>query len=256
MISDPGATPFDLRFRLFGVDVRIHPFFWLVTVMLGWSGTRQPVFSDNGLPELLLWVAACFVSILLHEFGHIWMGQAFGSHGHILLHGMGGLAIGASSVDSPWKRILIVAAGPLIQLALWAALRYGLLTLARPIWLLRYPALLLLLEFLLVINLYWPILNLLPVWPLDGGQITREASMLAAPRKGLLFSLWVSLVVAAVLAANALIGERGEPFLPHYAPTGLWPGLLFGLFAFGSWQAIQAEQSRRYYERDALPWER
>lgn len=256
MISDPGATPFDLRFRLFGVDVRVHPFFWLMSVLLGWGSTRQPVFSNNGLPELLLWVGACFVSILLHEFGHVWMGQAFGSDGHIVLHGMGGLAIGSSAVESPWKRILVIAAGPGIQLALWAALRYVLIPFSPSLGLLQYPAVRLLLVFLILINLYWPILNLLPVWPLDGGQITREVSVLASPRRGLLFSLWLSLVVAAVLAVNAFIGDRGEPFLPHYAPTGLWAGILFALFAYGSWQAIQAEQSRRYYERDALPWER
>ena len=102
MLADPGPTPFDLRFRLFGTDVRVHPFFWLITILFGWSWLLE-VLPGNGLIEVALWVACAFFSILLHEFGHVWMGRAFGSHGHIVLHGMGGLAIGSAEVPYRWQ---------------------------------------------------------------------------------------------------------------------------------------------------------
>ncbi len=50
-------TPYDLRFRLLGIPVRIHPIFWLVSIVLGWR--------DHNLPMVALWVACVFVSILV-----------------------------------------------------------------------------------------------------------------------------------------------------------------------------------------------
>ena len=63
-------TQFDVKFRLLGVPVRIHPFFWVVSAVMGW----QP----NNLPLVLLWVLCVFVSILVHEYGHALMSKAFG----------------------------------------------------------------------------------------------------------------------------------------------------------------------------------
>jgi Zn-dependent protease len=288
LLYEPDATAMDLRFRLFGVPVRVHPFFWLMTVLLGWNLTRNPVLPGGGMAELGLWILACFVSILLHEFGHIWMGQVFGSFGHIVLHGFGGLAVGASIVATRLQRILVSAAGPAIQLVLfglliglllagvlpypklatspvWAFLEWALPSdLPRMLIRVMEPAtpLNVLMGMMLDINLLWPLLNLLPIYPLDGGQISREVCVAASPRNGLLVSLWVSVVLGGVLAVNALLGAGENPrgFLPRPAPTGVWAGILFGLLAYGAWQAIQIEQSRRpaYEEEpdDRLPWER
>ena len=78
MLVEPAQNPYDLRFVLFGTRVRVHPFFWLFSAILGWP------FLDEGFGYLLLWVGCCFVSILLHEFGHVWAGQAFGNRGSIV----------------------------------------------------------------------------------------------------------------------------------------------------------------------------
>src|SRR5262249_53158681 len=125
LLYDPGGTPLDLRFRLFGTQVRVHPMFWLIMALLGWSGGGG-VLPGNGLGDTLVFVLCAFVSILLHEFGHVWMGRAFGARGHIVLHGMGGLAIGSADVPHRWQRILVSAAGPGIQLILYAAIYFGL----------------------------------------------------------------------------------------------------------------------------------
>jgi Zn-dependent protease len=273
----------DVRFRLFGVPVCIHPLFWLISAMLGWGLVSSPVISDNGMLDLAIWILACFLWILLHEFGHVWMWQAFGVRSHILLHSMGGLAIPSTGTTTKrWQHILVSAAGPGIQLLLFAVLVALLYLGVLPFpdvmfrrvggflswlgvkpqevgWELS-PPLGLLLAVTLEVNLFWPLLNLLPIWPLDGGQITREACAMASPQKGVLTALWISLVVSGVLAVNALVGMKGglgKPFIP-YAPGGMWIAILFAIFAVGSWQAIQIEQQNQRgsgYD-DQLPWER
>jgi stage IV sporulation protein FB len=256
ILNESNATPMDLRFRLFGTYVRVHPLFWVFAAVFGWNWTSD----EHRLIDLSIWVACAFVSILLHEFGHVWMGRVFGTDAHIILQSMGGLAVGASALSHWGRRVLVYAAGPAIQFALygvlWLLLRQG--AFGEP----PRPVTLALL-YLLVMNLYWPLFNLLPIYPLDGGQITRELCCQASPHQGLVASLWISLVISAVLALNALAGEYKQPFLPpiggfFYAPTGLFMAIFFAMFAAGSWQAIQAERFNRYSyaDDDALPWER
>jgi stage IV sporulation protein FB len=267
-LYDPTPTPLDLPFRLFGVHVRVHPLFWLGMALLGWD-LSQRAFTGNQLGDLLVWIACCFVSILLHEFGHVWMGWAFGSRGHIVLQGLGGLAIGSADVPYRWQRILVSAAGPGIQLLLYAALRgliaAGLLAgIEGPeLW---QRVLLLALSDLLWINLAWAILNLLPIWPLDGGWIVREFCQIISSQRGLIVSLWISLITSAALAVNAFVlasTPRGQPprvLIPYIGLYfgGLFLGIFMALFAYTAWQAIQEENARRrrFWDEEGLPWER
>jgi Zn-dependent protease len=260
LLYEPDATPLDLRFRLFGTHVRVHPLFWLIMAIFGWQFAQNPVLPGGGLGDVALWVMCGFVSVLLHEFGHVWMGQAFGSHGHILLHSMGGLAIGSSDVPYRWQRILISLAGPGIQLLLWGLLFGLLLTGVIPGAVVKdNPALARMLGMLLWVNLAWPILNLLPVWPLDGGWVTRELCE-AVSSRGLVVSLWISVIVAGALAVNAVLLEwQGFELIPYVGRYfgGIYLAILFALLAVGSWQALQqATARRRRYWDDDLPWER
>ena len=59
-------------------------------------------------------------------------------------------------------------------------------------------------------NIWWGILNLLPILPLDGGRITNEALNICHPRGALQISLWVSLVVATAMAATGLSDAAGR----------------------------------------------
>src|SRR5579884_3244006 len=192
---EPNETAYDLRWRMFGTPVRVHPMFWLMSLILGYDGTIH-----LGVGFVLAWVACVFVSVLLHEFGHVWMGRLFGSHGHIVLYSFGGLAVGSNALARRWQRILVLLAGPLIQLVLFLAL------VCLVIWVLpshpkgeNHPADVIV-SLLLEINLIWPILNLLPIWPLDGGQITREVLQAIMPARGTAFSLGISMVVSGLLA--------------------------------------------------------
>jgi membrane-associated protease RseP (regulator of RpoE activity) len=113
MLFEPPRTRFDLSFTFAGVPVRVHPLFWLVAVLLGFSA-RDPV-------SVVIWVGVVFVSILVHEFGHALAMRHYGESPRIVLHTLGGLTI---AEPTPWGRtwanvspgvrqqILISAAGP------------------------------------------------------------------------------------------------------------------------------------------------
>jgi Zn-dependent protease len=112
---------------------------------------------------------------------------------------------------------------------------------------------------LMMINLYWPLLNLVPVWPLDGGQVSREFCTWLSPRKGLRWSLILSVTVAAVLAVNSLAAHSGRPLIPYLPTGGMYTALLFGVLAFESYQMLtqlRQQQPWRYEAPDdRLPWE-
>ena len=86
----------------------------------------------------------------------------------------------------------------------------------------------LLIFYLLLINTFWGLMNLIPVYPLDGGQISRALFTHANPSDGVRQSLWVS-VVAGALAAFAGIVVFKMFFI----------AILFGMLAFSSFQALQ-----------------
>lgn len=256
-LMEPDETRYDLRWRLFGTPVRVHPMFWLMSVILGYDSTIR-----LGVGYLLAWVGCVFVSVLLHEFGHVWMGRLFGSPGHIVLFSFGGLAVGSNRLSERWQRILVSFAGPLIQLAFLAVLWFSQDWILRlvprrslgaviPVWFMLFE-----------INLLWPLLNLLPIWPLDGGQISREVCQGAMPGRGTSFSLGISMVVAGFLAVHELMAAKGHPLihLPISESNSLFLGLLkgmcesgsmftaffFAMFCFSSFTALQAENQRRH----------
>lgn len=255
MFADPQPTAFDLHWRMFGINVRVHPLFWVMSAVLGWG------WSSLGLWYLLLWVLCVFGSVLLHEVGHVVMGWAFGSDGYIVLYTFGGLAYHATDVRARWQRILVLFAGPLIQLVLFAfVLAFQLFLLpklalgANPHALLTVVAVT---EMLLEINLFWPLLNLLPIYPLDGGRISREMFEGVMGQRGTVTSLALSLGVAGLLAVHCLLAANGRPLLPFLQGGGIYTAILFGLLAVSSYQLLQAERSRhrRWHDSERMPWE-
>jgi stage IV sporulation protein FB len=249
--QEPEPTPFDLNWRMFGVPIRVHPFFWLTAAFLRWHAVSE---AGRGIPYLLIWIACVFLSVLVHEFGHILAGRAFGANGRILLYAFGGLAIGSSNLRSRWQRIAVYVAGPLIQLVL-AAISFVMLR-----YLLRgdprelNPRLRETVAMLYTINLFWALFNLLPIFPLDGGQITREVCEGIAPGRGTIFAMGTSMVVSGGIAIIILLSVL--EFIPEFFLTDMFNAILFALFAANSFQALQLERARRHWDDDRLPWER
>jgi Zn-dependent protease len=239
---------------MFGIPVRVHPFFWLMGLFLGADLWRK------GIEYVLVWIACVFVSVLVHELGHVFMGLAFGRRGQIVLYGFGGLAIGSSALPYRWQRIAVYFAGPMAGFLLLGIVIFGtrFLEVRRPTSLLDYS-----LDFLRFINLAWGILNLLPIWPLDGGQISRDLFSGLSPGNGARSAYGLSFVVSGLLAVNALLVTTSGHALPildriPYVQDmeGMWTIFLFGSLAFNSYQALQFENQRRPWERDDGFWDR
>jgi hypothetical protein len=115
---------------------------------------------------------------------------------------------------------------------------------------------------LLFFNLFWAILNLLPVWPLDGGQVSRELFKWWTPTNGVRYSLALSLVTAVLVTINAISAAMNGPrFLPIILTGGRFFIFFFAIFAVESFILMQAELSRHHGgwrdpdDSDRLPWE-
>ena len=193
MLGQPNQpTPYDLRFAVFGVPVRVHPVFWLTAAFLSWS--------DSRLDLTLLGVLVVFVSVLIHELGHALVTRRLGWYPEIVLEFLGGYATTKS--HSRWGNIAVAAAGPGAGFLLYAAVRLFLKTpAAKSVGESEY--LQEVISQLLVLNWGWSLMNLIPVWPLDGSKIAQELIGLGRPYDAFQITLKLSIVVAVGLAGWA-----------------------------------------------------
>jgi hypothetical protein len=176
LLQEPPRSEGDLNFRLFGIPVRIHPFFWVIMILLG------PL--QAGPKPLIAWVVAVLLSILVHELGHAAAMRSFGIYPSIVLHGMGGLCSpGPSSSRArepgPSGSILISIAGPAAGFG-FASLLFAILKLAGydievtvglPYvvaigvrGLVVSEGLTVFVYFLFFVNIVWGLINLLPIF--------------------------------------------------------------------------------------------
>jgi Zn-dependent protease len=203
--------------------VRVEPAFLLISGLFGLTYLRE------GLDVVLVWVACSFVSILVHELGHGLALKVFGQPSVIVLHGFGGVTISQRRSALAGARSIIVSlAGSVTALVvLWLPAR----TAFGAIWdnlldtgTLDVPRLAFYgIQFLAFQNLWWSIANLLPIRPLDGGNVTTELFGIDTARR-------VSIGVAIAGAIFAFLNDQG------YAG-------FFALFlAFMNFQEIRAAQ--------------
>lgn len=230
LIGVPENTAYDLRFRLLGIPVRVHPFFWIVTLMLGANGAQ-----DN-VSHILIWVGCVFVSILIHEFGHALMAWVFGAYPSVVLYGMGGLCY-YDDIDrqGPWQRIAVLFCGPGAGFLFLGLILGTYLALGQPT---VSPMGAEILDRLVFINLWWGILNLFPIWPMDGGQITVTVLSMINRRNGRRWGHVVSLLCAGAFAIW-MVSLRS-----------FWMAFLFGYFAFSNYQVLEAMHYTRSHFDD------
>jgi Zn-dependent protease len=226
--------------RLFGITIRVHVLFliWLAfelySAQHGWQ--REAVF-----------LGLLFGIVLLHEFGHCFGARLVGGYAdNILMWPLGGLAY-AHAPMRPWPQFVTVAAGPLVNVILClvsAATIFGvtggsLLPSVNPL----HPDLIVLgrgpedvpdwLPYIFIfyqVNLFLLAFNLLPIFPLDGGQLFHAI-------------IWpfVGLQRASVLACQ--VGLAGCAVLAVLGVRGEGGGMLIFIAIFGGltcWQRLQA----------------
>ncbi len=188
-----------MRFRLAGFPVEIHPSFFILAGLLG--------FRLGDLRLILLWVVIVLVSILVHELGHAMFGRSYGLQPQIRLYSMGGVTSWSSGRGlTPRQSILVSLAGPAAGLAL-GGIVYGFSVL-EPIELTRMGDIVV--GQLLFVNIVWSILNLMPIVPLDGGNVLRSLVHMYRGQRDERLPAMVSMVIAAGLFALAL--SRGMTF--------------------------------------------
>ena len=252
MLINMNRTPFDLFWRMFGIPIRVHPTFWLVSIFFSFD------YLQLGVEYFLIGVGCVFVTILLHELGHALMFRAYWMHSSILLYGFGGLAIPDGYLERRSWRIIVSLAGPLTNFLI-SGLLWGS-NYVQP-WAIGERHLLVTYLILFNINLYLGILNLLPVWPLDGGKISRDLWTKKQPYQGIVSSLKMS-IFAAIVVSLYSFGCRANVIPPDFTIDWLRPGffcaLLFALLALENYTELQnmRRPHANYYDDDRPPWAR
>lgn len=224
----------ELHWRMLGSEVRVQPLFWVSSAILGLRFYQGPELGGVGF--FAFWMVAVFVSVLLHEVGHLLAGRMFGACGQIVLGGLGGTTFLPPGL-ARWQRVIILLAGPLTSLLLAGGL-FALTWAPFPEALRGHAAAVATgLYVLVTVNLAWGVLNLLPLWPLDGGRITREATHAVLGERGDVATLLLSLLTTAVLTVWVLVQARLrliDRYDPRYAVT-LEHSCVLLLYCFVLW---------------------
>ena len=212
MFGSSAPGPFDLRWRMFGIPVRIQLSFWFFCVLIGLHYLQRQEWV-----KFFAVVVAVLLSFLLKELGQVIVGRIFGVRGGIVLYAFGGGAVGDYGSMRRWQRILFYAAGPafsfaLYGLAFWAPRVFNFAALGNGnLWRFAWIAQSVMKE----INYLWALLHLLPIYPLDGGMVVRELCEAVLKRFGTVLSLLISVACAgglAVWAGYVLWGRRAAPW--------------------------------------------
>ena len=154
-----------VRFRLFGIPITVLPWFWITLALIG---SRGSLSTQEELFGLLLFVLAGFLSVLVHELGHGLTIKKFGAPTEIVLQAFGGFATYPRDRFNRKQDFLVTAAGPaaqlvlgVIALAVYRSLSESMLeTMGRSF-----------VFDLCSISFVWAIFNLMPIFPMDGGQL-------------------------------------------------------------------------------------
>ncbi len=205
-----------MNFRIGRIPVQVHGSFFLTMLLFSAGNLKNPAL-------VVAWIAAAFVAVLLHELGHAYAGRAFGLAPAIQLHGMGGVTTWTAGKRlSPGRQIVVSLAGPMVGIAIGLPLLFlsPSMTLS--------PLQADVVAAVVWVNLGWGLLNLLPILPMDGGNIMSAFFQVFSPKKGETAARVVSLFVAAAVGGFAVL---------HGAYFG---AMLAGLYAFRNVQAIRA----------------
>ena len=211
-------------FQFSGIDVFLHWSWFLVAIFeINGRNRQYSSFVWNVLEYLAL-----FLIVMLHEFGHsLACRQVGGTANRIVLWPLGGVAY-VDPPPRPGAMLWSIAAGPLVNVGLFPVL-LGLGLLSRSTgWAVAFPNAHALLRAVFYINGGLLIFNLLPIYPLDGGQIFRSLLWFVLGRAR-------SLMVAAALGT----GWRGWIPDPGVYQQSAWFGILAVYMLLNCWGGLK-----------------
>jgi stage IV sporulation protein FB len=270
-----------LRWRLFGISFCIQPSFWLISALFGYLvvGMGMQITGWDLLKYIGIWVVCTLVSVMVHELGHAVTGRVFGLPGNITLAGMGGQAVGNFETLSVGQRVLVILAGPgagflflfvliLVNQRPWnlnVADALNLPTLRVP-WkwdildqidtnLKTTAPYSEIMKFLCWMNLFWNIINLIPIMPLDGGMLMSEGFTVVSPVRGLWLAFAISFLLAGGLAVYCILAiVRGQDNFPTFAIDPFFGIIMFAMMAVQNFTAMlqvkATPQRSDYYDRE------
>lgn len=188
--------------RVWGIPLRVHASAIFLLALILFSGAG----GSGGLATSAVFGAVIVVSILVHEFGHALVARSLGlGPVSIVLHGFGGLTA-FSKRPGHGQGILVGLAGPLAGMALGLGallldpgMAHGMLVAEAVGW-------------LILVNIFWSLFNLLPMYPLDGGQVLWHVLAMGMP--AVAARTWVRRVSLALAAAVGIASlAAGQFFL-------------------------------------------
>jgi len=206
-------------------------------VFLHWSWFLAAAYEiqlRKGLYSSITWnvleYLALFLIVTLHEFGHsLACRQVGGEANQIVLWPLGGVAY-VNPPQRPGATLWSIAAGPLVNVALFPVL---LVLLRLSSGLAGSPDAHALLWFLTWrIDLGLLVFNMLPIYPLDGGQILRALLWFVLGRAR-------SLMVATILGFLGVIGFIGLAFWMH----DIWLGAIAVFMLMNCWSGLKHAQA-------------
>lgn len=209
-----------MTFSIFNIPVNITPGFWIFLIYFT-DFYREPTF------ESLIWGVILFVSLLIHELGHALTAVFFGAKSSITMKEFGGLASYTTWGITPKQNFWIILNGPLFQ-ALLMAHCYFLLE-SGIFEALPYSLTLSYIHYFVYITLYlntvWLLFNLIPVEPLDGGQLARYFLDWAFGSAGEKISVFIGTLAIVGFGSYYVIEEMYffAGFLFFYGIMGYFP---------------------------------
>jgi Zn-dependent protease len=219
-----------------GIQLSLHWSWFLVAAYE--ISERQRTYSS--VTWNVLEYLALFLIVMFHEFGHaLACRQVGGEANQIVLWPLGGVAY-VNPPQRPGATLWSIAAGPLVNVALVPILKLlGVLMRSQGLAQ-QMPNAFLLLRSIALINLGLLAFNLLPIYPLDGGQILRSL-------------LWFVVGRARSLMAATVIGLLGVAGLVILAVRmqSAWFGFLALFILMNCWRGVQ--QARALLRVAKLP---
>ncbi len=211
-------------FRLAGIDLYLHWSWFLVA----WYGISQRIGAYSSPAWNVVEYLALFIIVSAHEFGHALACRQVGGHAdRIVLWPLGGVAY-VDAPQRPGATLWSIAAGPLVNVILLPVF-YGLAMLvARAGWAEKAPNLFQLLQAIVFINVVLLMFNLLPIYPLDGGQILRSLLWFVLGRA---WSLMVATIIGLIGIVGLLIWAISERLT--------WLGILTAFILLNCWNGLR-----------------
>jgi hypothetical protein len=260
VFQEPPRTGLELRWRLFGIRVRVYPSFFLIAAIFAY------LFVGPNLVAIAIDVACIFVSILFTEYVQGLVYKSYGLRSTILIREFGGGVYPEAEPPLRIQRIVAALSSPASAFLLFAIVYYSN---QHWDWRGTHPYAGFAYFILYVITLFWGIIGFLPMFPYPGGRVVMEVLDFVSPRYGVQWALWLSILIGLAIIADTVAFVLGQgsviPFIRELSmPMRVILAVFFALATMQNWQFLQMVRAQRrqyssyndYRDDDRAPWER